>query len=156
MHWTCYSSSLFANEEPQGQVMPKEAADWNFRPDRVATQSEGTSSGCVNLVIRLCVGNRASSTETVRRVMEFLITGRDEAKFSQFLMSPILIATPWVQWWNAAPRHLAYRCWLVQLCPAPVTSFRKRALSHYPHGAVANRGENLGDLEGWLVEVKLC
>ncbi|GFT10830.1 hypothetical protein NPIL_355801 [Nephila pilipes] len=50
--------------------MPKEAADWNFRPDRVATQSEGTSNGCVNLVIRLRAGNRASSTETVRRGME--------------------------------------------------------------------------------------
>ncbi|GFT67290.1 hypothetical protein NPIL_535411 [Nephila pilipes] len=66
----CYSPSLFANDAPQGQVMPKEAADWNFFPDRVATQNDGTSSGCVILVIRLRAGNRASSTENVRRGME--------------------------------------------------------------------------------------
>ncbi|GFT58144.1 hypothetical protein NPIL_366331 [Nephila pilipes] len=50
--------------------MPKESADWNFWPDRLATQSESKSNGCMNLVIRLRAGNRASSTETVRRGIE--------------------------------------------------------------------------------------
>ncbi|GFS56062.1 hypothetical protein NPIL_522791 [Nephila pilipes] len=70
MNLWCYSPSLFANEAPQGQVMPKESADWNFWPDRLATQSESKSNGCMNLVIRLRAGNRASSTETVRRGIE--------------------------------------------------------------------------------------
>ncbi|GFT96978.1 hypothetical protein NPIL_426791 [Nephila pilipes] len=43
----------------------------------------------------------------------------------------------------------------VLACPAlpGSCSFGNRARSHYPHGVVANRRDNLGDSEGGLVEV---